>query len=367
MPTIGTAAVLNEAGRDVELEEIVLDDPGPGEVLVKLAASGVCHTDLHVMQQHGLGLKFPIVLGHEGAGTIAQVGPDVATHLNVGDPVLISYRPPCGACRSCLRGDPRRCQSPAAPKPRLRRARDGAYFSQVLRCGTFATHTVVHASAAIPMPPTMPLDKACLLACGVMTGVGAVFNVAKVFPGANVAVFGCGGVGLSVVQGARLAHAKRIIAVDLSDTKLAHARDFGATHTVKGGPDAVAQVRTIADGHGVDFAFEAVGLAVTTIQAVESLAYAGTMVQLGIPGTDQRAPLNFGNMDTGVYWNKATITVSRGGDALPSADFPVLAQYYLDGQLKLDEMITATIGLGDVNEAFAAMEGGEVLRSVIIL
>jgi Zn-dependent alcohol dehydrogenase len=217
------------------------------------------------------------------------------------------------------------------------------------------------------MPKEMPLDKACLIACGVITGVGAALNTAPIYPGANVAVFGCGGVGISVIQGARLAHAKRIIAVDLSETKLKWAKEFGATHTVLAGTgDAVSQVREIADGVGVDFAYEAVGIPATIKQAVESLAYAGTATHIGLPADEQHVDLNFGNMDTGVYWNKATIKVCHCGDALPSNDFPLLAQLYLQGQLKLDEMVTARIGIGDVSDAFHAMETGDILRSVII-
>lgn len=367
MPTEGRAAVLNAPGRDVEVEEIFIDDPGPMEVLIRLVASGVCHTDLHVKNMGGLGMSFPILLGHEGAGIVEKVGEGV-THLQAGDPVVIAYRAPCEQCPACLRGDPRRCWMALRPKQRIHRKSDGALMSQVLRCGTFSTHTVVHAKAAIKMPAEMPLDKACLIACGVITGVGAALNTAPIFPGANVAVFGCGGVGISVVQGARLAHAKRIIAVDLSETKLAWAREFGATHTVNASQgDAVAKVREIADGVGVDFAYEAVGIPKTIEQAVGSLAYAGTAVHIGLPEDEQKVTLNFGNIDTGVYWNKATIKVCHCGDALPSNDFPLLAQLYLQGQLKLDEMVTRKIGLDDVNEAFHAMEGGDILRSVIVL
>jgi S-(hydroxymethyl)mycothiol dehydrogenase len=366
MPYEGRAAVLNEAGRDVELEDITLEDPGPGEVLVKMVASGVCHTDLHIKNMNGMGMAFPILLGHEGAGIIEAVGEGV-TNLKPGDPVVIAYRAPCEQCPACLRGDPRRCWVALRPKQRIRRKRDGALLAQVLRCGTFSTHTIVHAKAAIKMPVEMPLDKACLIACGVITGVGAALNTAPVFAGANVAVFGCGGVGISVIQGAKLAHAKRIIAVDLSERKLEWAKDFGATDVVNASEgDPVARVREIADGVGVDFAYEAVGIPKTIEQAIASLAYAGTAVHIGLPEDEQHVNLNFGNMDTGVYWNKATIKVCHCGDALPSNDFPLLAQLYLQGQLKLDEMVTATTTLDQVNEAFHAMEGGNVLRSVIL-
>lgn len=366
MPVNGRAAVLNAPGENAVLEEIVVGDPGPGEVRVKLAASGVCHTDLHVKNMNGLGMKFPILLGHEGSGYIDAVGDGVET-LSVGDPVVIAYRAPCGACPACLRGDPRRCWAALRPQQRITRKSDNALLSQVLRCGTFSTHTVVHAKAAIKMPAEMPLDRACLLACGVITGVGAALNTAPVFAGANVAVFGCGGVGISVVQGAKLAHAKRVIAVDISETKLSWARQFGATHTVlSGSVDPVEAVRLISDGVGVDFAYEAVGIPQTIDQSVRSLAYGGTAVHIGLPEDEKEVTLNFGNVDTGFYWNKATLKVCHCGDALPSHDFPLLAQLYLQGELMLDQMITSRIGLEDVNEAFEAMESGEILRSVII-
>ncbi len=314
-------------------------------------------------------MAFPIVLGHEGAGYIEAVGEGV-THLAVGDPVVIAYRAPCGQCPACQRGDPRHCYMALRPQPRLHRKRDGAVCSQVLRCGTFSTRTVVHNKAAIKMPAEMPLDKACLIACGVVTGVGAAMNTSPVFPGARVAVIGCGGVGLSVIQGAKLQHAKQIIAVDVNPTKLGWAKDFGATHTVnpKDG-DPVAQVRALTedgwDG-GVEFAFEATGIPVCTEQAVKMLSYGGTATTIGFPAADDAVNLNLGDMATGVYWNKAALRVCHCGDALPSHDFPLLAQLYLQGLLKLDEMVTRKIALEDVNEAFHEMESGNVLRSVIV-
>ena len=365
----GQAAVLNEAGRDVEIEEITVDDPGPGEVRVKLAASGVCHTDLTVKNLLGNGMAFPIVLGHEGAGYVESIGEGV-THLAVGDPVVLAYRAPCGQCPACLRGDPRHCYMALRPGQRIKRKRDGALCSQVLRCGTFSTYTVVHSKAAIKMPKEMPLDKACLIACGVVTGVGAAMNTTPVFPGARVAVIGCGGVGLSVIQGAKLQHAKQIIAVDVSENKLRQAIEFGATHTVNASTgDPVAQVRALTedgwDG-GVEFAFEATGIPKCTEQAVKMLSYGGTATTIGFPAADDAVTLNLGDMSTGVYWNKASLRVSHCGDALPSHDFPLLAQLYLDGKLKLDEMVTSKISLSDVNEAFEAMHHGDVLRSVIL-
>lgn len=361
----GRAAIITEPEKPVVVEDILLDPPGKDEVLVRMVASGVCHTDLHIKKRNGGGMNYPILLGHEGAGIVEAVGEGV-THLQPGDPVVIAYRAPCGQCPACLRGDLRRCWAALRAGPRLHRASDGATLAPVLRCGTFSTHTVVHSKAAIKMPDEMPLDKACLLACGVVTGVGAVFNTANVWRGATVAVFGCGGVGISVIQGARLTHASRIIAVDISPTKLEWAKRFGATDVVDARDgDAAQQIRDLTGGNGVDYAFEAVGMPQTLEQAIRSLTYAGTATLIGVPDDSAELTVSLGNIDTGVFWNKATITVSHCGDTLPSADFPLLADMYLKGKLDLDNMITREITLNDVNEAFDAMEKGDVLRSVI--
>ncbi len=370
MAVEGKAALLIEPGSAASIEEIYLDEPGPNEVLIRLVASGVCHTDLTVKNLNGNGMKFPIVLGHEGAGIVEQVGPGVS-HLKPGDPVVIAYRAPCEQCPACLRGDPRHCYMALRPQQRIHRKKDGALCSQVLRCGTFSTHTVVHAKAAIKMPEAMPLDKACLIACGVITGVGATMNTTPVFAGSRVAVIGCGGVGLSVIQGARLRHAKQIIAVDVNPTKLKWAKDFGATHTVNAREtDPVAEVRRLTedgwDG-GVEFAFEATGIPMCTEQAVKMLSYGGTATTIGFPAATDAVNLNLGDMATGVYWNKAAIHVCHCGDALPSTDFPLMAQLYMEGKLDLDSMITRKIALEDVEAAFHEMETGDVIRSVILL
>ena len=361
---------MEQPGEAAVLRDIVVEAPGPNEVLIRLAASGVCHTDLTVKNLNGNGMKFPIVLGHEGAGFVQAVGEGV-NHLKPEDPVVIAYRAPCEQCPACLRGDPRHCYMALRAGPRIRRKSDGEICSQVLRCGTFATHTVVHSKAAIKMPIEMPLDKACLLACGVVTGVGAAMNTSPVFPGARVAVIGCGGVGLSVIQGARLQHAKQIIAVDVNPTKLEWAKKFGATHTVNAKEvDPVVEVRRLTDDGwdgGVEFAFEATGIPKCTEQAVKMLAYGGTATTIGFPAAQDAVNLNLGDMATGVYWNKAALHVCHCGDALPSHDFPLLAQLYLQGKLDLDGMVTRKIRLEDVEEAFHEMETGNVIRSVILL
>jgi len=369
MATEGRASILEAPGEPAVVRDIVVDDPGPNEVLVRIVASGVCHTDLTVKNLKGNGMKFPIVLGHEGAGIVEQVGEGV-THLKPGDAVVIAYRAPCEQCPACLRGDPRHCYMALRPGPRIKRKSDGAVCSQVLRCGTFATHTVVHAKAAIKMPEGMPLDKACLIACGVITGVGAAMNTTPVLPGSRVAVIGCGGVGLSVIQGAKLQHARQIIGIDVNPVKLQWAKDFGATHTINAKEvDAVAEVRRITDDGwdgGVEYAFEATGIPVCTEQAIQMLAYGGTATTIGFPAEHDAVNLNLGNMATGVYWNKAALHVCHCGDALPSVDFPLMADLYLKGELNLDAMVTRKIALEDVEDAFHEMETGDVIRSVIV-
>ncbi len=369
MATEGRACILEAPGEPAVVRDIVLDDPGPNEVLIRVVASGVCHTDLTVKNLNGNGMKFPIVLGHEGAGIVEMVGEGV-THLKPGDSVVIAYRAPCDQCPACLRGDPRHCYMALRPGPRIRRKSDGAVCSQVLRCGTFATHTVVHAKAAIKMPEGMPLDKACLIACGVITGVGAAMNTTPVLPGSRVAVIGCGGVGLSVIQGAKLQHARQIIGIDVNPVKLQWAKDFGATHVVNAKEvDPVAEVRRITedgwDG-GVEYAFEATGIPACTEQAIQMLSYGGTATTIGFPAEHDAVNLNLGNMATGVYWNKAALHVCHCGDALPSVDFPLMADLYMKGELNLDAMVTRKITLDDVEDAFHEMETGDVIRSVIV-
>jgi S-(hydroxymethyl)mycothiol dehydrogenase len=370
MATVGKAVLLENPGEDAVVRDIEIADLSPNDVLVELVASGVCHTDLTVKVLKGNGMSFPIVLGHEGAGFIRAVGAEVKD-LVPGDPVVLAYRAPCERCPSCLRGDPRHCYMALRPSTAVTRQSDGAKCSQVLRCGTFATHTVVHQKAAIKMPREMPLDKACLLACGVITGVGAAFNTTPVFAGARVAVIGCGGVGLSVIQGAALRHAKQIIGIDVNPVKLSWATDFGATHTVDASKgDPVAEVRKLTDDGwdgGVEFAFEATGIPACSEQAIKMLSYGGTATTIGFPAATDSVNLNLGDMATGVYWNKAALHVCHCGDALPSHDFPLLAQLYLDGKLNLDAMVTKTITLNDVEAAFHEMETGNVIRSVILL
>jgi S-(hydroxymethyl)mycothiol dehydrogenase len=339
---VDRGAVVRELGR-LELAELELDEPGAGEVIVRLEATGVCHTDLHVLHT-GFGHPLPVLLGHEGAGVVEAVGDGV--ELAVGDRVVLGWRSPCGECRWCTRGDERRCRTPPRAARRLRA--NGEKLFQTLQLGTFATRTVVHESAAISIPDGLPAEQACLIGCAVATGVGSVLETAQVWEGACVAVIGCGAVGLAAVQGARIARATEIHALDLDERKLDAARRFGATHT---GP-----------GEQLDFVFDVVGRPETFMQGLEMLGHAGTLVYIGLPQPGARAEL-----ELNPFFDKRTrILVSHGGDHLPAADFPRLARWALDGDLDLAGMVTKTVALEDVERAFDDLERGNVIRSVIV-
>ncbi len=328
------------------LEEIVVDEPAAGEVAVRIEASGVCHSDLHVVEQDGWGLPFPVLLGHEGAGTVEAVGADVEG-LAPGDRVVLGWHTACGECAACARGEPRRCKRPPEAAGRLHRA-DGAVLSPVLRTGTYATRTVVPAVAAVRVPPELPLEQACLIGCAVATGVMSVLETARVPAGASVAVIGCGAVGLSVVQGARIAGASEIRAIDVDERKLEQALRFGATHTGEG---------------PVDFAFDAVGRRATFELALRLLRGGGTAILIGLSPAGETAEIDLPTF----FSKRATVRTSHGGDHLPHEDFPRLAQWALEGKLDLQGMVTKQIGLDDVPQAFEDMKAGEVIRSVIVL
>jgi len=359
MATSGRGVVSRQANQPVHLEDITLGDPGTGEVRVRLKASGVCHTDLHV--RTGIWGGFPWLLGHEGAGVVEAVGPGVVQPA-VGDHVILAWRAPCGRCRFCLVGKPHLCAASLNAQKNIR-GQGGEILSPVLGIGTFCTHTVVAAGQAIPIPPDLPAEQMCLIGCGVMTGVGAALHAAKVEPGSSVAVFGCGGVGTSVIQGARLCGATTIIGVDVDAQKLAWAKELGATHVVNATEsDPVEQVKQITGGHGVNYSFEAVGRPETLTQALFCRDLAGTCVLIGVPGPNTEITLPLPQLfDVG-----GSLRVTWYGDCLPSRDFPILANWYKSGQLRLDyPVVTRTIGIDDVEDAFTAMERGETLRSVI--
>jgi Zn-dependent alcohol dehydrogenase len=335
--------VLAERDR-IALEQIRVDPPGPGEVLVRIEATGVCHSDLHVIQEDGWHHQYPVLLGHEGAGTVEAVGEGV-TSVVVGDRVVLGWKTPCGSCAACMRGTPRMCSSPIAARGRLFRL-DGAELTPVLRTGTFATHTVVPAASAIRVPAELPTEQACLIGCAVATGVMSVLETAKVWKGARVAVIGCGAVGLSVIQGARLAGAAEIRAIDLDERKLDQARRFGATDVGEG---------------PVDFAFDVVGRQSTFELGLSLLAGGGTLTLIGLSPGGETVQIDLPRL----FAKRTRILVSHGGDHLPAEDFPRLAHWALQGKLDLASMVTRVAPLENWNEALEAMAGGDVIRTVL--
>jgi len=363
-PRTCRAAIADGAGQ-FALGNVQVRAPGPGEVRVRIEAAGLCHTDLQSLHWPG-----PLVMGHEGAGRVEAVGAGV-DGLQCGDAVVLNWAIPCGGCDRCRAGDQHLCHrshgiDPALGSPAPEPAGtqwQGRPVARAFHLGTFARFTLVRAAAVTLLPDGPPASQACILGCGVMTGVGAALNTANVRPGKSVAVFGCGGVGLNVIQGAAIAGAEPIIAVDVLDNKLALAKQFGATHTVNPKEvDAVAKIKEITGGNGANFTFEAVGKAQTLEQALWSRDLAGTCVFIGVPGPGPTLNLPLQKFfDLGGH-----LCVSWYGDCLPSRDFPLLADWYRQGQLKLDEVVTRTVSLDEVEEAFAAMERGETLRSVIV-
>lgn len=357
------AAVLYEFNTPLVVEELELDPPKAGEVLVRMAASGVCHSDLHVVQGiHPTAL--PVVLGHEGAGVVEEVGPGVAD-LAAGDHVLLSWLPYCGRCRHCVRGRPNRCENVAWYDSTMedgtcRLHRDGKPIHHY-NTSSFAERSVVPARTAIRVDPALPLTELALMGCAVMTGVGAVLNTARVRPGDSVAVVGCGGVGLNVVQGARIAGATAILAVDTVPAKLELARELGATHTVDAGAgDPAESVLGLVPG-GVDHAFEALGRPETIETTVRLTGRGGQAVLIGMAPPEARVPLDALTLTL----EERCIRGSWYGSCVPLRDFPLLVELYRDGRLRLDSLIE-TCTLDEVNQAFERMEAGETARSVIV-
>jgi S-(hydroxymethyl)mycothiol dehydrogenase len=363
--TQSAKAALLTAPREISVETIEFGPPGPGEVQIGLHAAGVCHTDLHIANSEGGWGRYPLLLGHEGAGVVEAIGAGVAG-IAEGDPVAIACRVPCGRCRMCIRGNPRRCKASSPRPPALRRASDGAIVTPALGVGLFSTRVLVDRGAVVPLDHDMPLDKAALLGCAVLTGVGAVVNSAAVWPGARVAVVGCGGIGLSVVQGAKLANAAQIIAVDVIPRKLAWAEELGAAHVVDASrDDPVQTVRQLTGGDGVDFSFEAVGLAGCVDQCLRMLAYGGVATIIGVPGPEEELTVDLGDTERGFFRNTNTLTVSHGGDSIPAHDVPVLAALYKEGKLDLDRMATHQVSIDDVEQGFRNMEKGAAIRTVV--
>ena len=353
--------IASARGEVVSVETIVVPDPGPGEALIKVQACGVCHTDLHY-REGAITDEFPFLLGHEAAGTVEKVG-DGVTNVEPGDFVIIAWRAPCGICRSCLRGRPWYCfDSRNASQPMT--LADGRPLSPALGIGAFAELTLVAAGQAVKVNPAASAAAAGLVGCGIMAGLGAAVNTGGVSRGDSVAVFGCGGVGDAAIAGARLAGAHTIIGVDIDDRKLEWAKDFGATHTINASQtDPVEAIRALTGGNGVDVAIEAVGNPVTYEQAFYARDHAGTVVMVGVPDPQMKIELPM----IEIFGRGGSLKSSWYGDCLPTRDFPIFIDLYLQGRLDLDRFVSETIALDDVEEAFHKMERGEVLRSVVLL
>jgi S-(hydroxymethyl)mycothiol dehydrogenase len=348
-------------GQPVGIEEVVIPDPGPGDAVVAVQACGVCHTDLHY-REGAINDDFPFLLGHEAAGVVEAVG-DGVTSVVPGDYVVLAWRAPCGTCRSCRRGRPWYCFDSANASVPMTLA-DGTALSPALGIGAFADKTLVAAGQAVKVDPAARPEAAGLIGCGVMAGFGAAVNTGAVTRGDTVAVFGCGGVGDAAIAGAGQDGARKVIAVDLDDRKLAWARGFGATDVVNAGQvDPVEAVKALTDGFGADVVIEAVGRPETYRQAFEARDLAGILVQVGVPDPSMTVELPLIDL----FGRGGALKSSWYGDCLPTRDFPILIDLYLSGRLDLDGFVTETVGLDGVEEAFARMQRGEVLRSVVVL
>ncbi|HUI47203.1 MAG TPA: S-(hydroxymethyl)mycothiol dehydrogenase [Acidimicrobiia bacterium] len=354
--------VANAKGVPVTVETILVPDPGPGEVSVRVQACGVCHTDLHY-REGAIGNDYPYLLGHEAAGLVESVGPDV-TSLVPGDFVVLNWRAVCGECRACRRGRSWYCFNTHNAKQKMTRA-DGTPLSPALGIGAFAEKTLVAAGQATKVDGRADATAAGLLGCGVMAGFGAATYTGGIGRDDTIAVFGCGGVGNAAIAAARLAGARTIIGIDLDVRKLEWALGFGATHTVDASKeDAVEAVRALTEGNGADVCIEAVGRPEVLKQAFYARDLAGTVVQVGVPTPEMELP-DIPMID--FFGRGGALKPSWYGDCLPSRDFPTLIDLYLQGRFPLDKFVSETISLDEVEHAFHKMERGEVLRSVVVL
>jgi S-(hydroxymethyl)mycothiol dehydrogenase len=353
--------IARSKGEPVEVTTVLVPDPGPGEALVAVQACGVCHTDLHY-REGGIGDDYPYLLGHEAAGVVEAVGAGV-TSVAPGDFVILNWRAVCGECRACRRGRPWYCFATHNAQQKMT-LEDGTVLSPALGIGAFVDKTLVAAGQCTKVDPAVPPEVAGLLGCGVMAGLGAAINTAPVTRGDSVAVIGCGGVGDAAILGARLAGARTIIGVDIDPRKLEWARQFGATHVINSREtDPVERIQELTGGNGADVVIEAIGRPETYLQAFYGRDLAGTVVLVGVPTPDMRleAPL----LD--FFGRGGALKSSWYGDCLPERDFPMLTDLYLQGRLPLDKFVSETIALDQVESAFAKMERGEVLRSVVKL
>jgi S-(hydroxymethyl)mycothiol dehydrogenase len=360
MPYEVDGVVATGKGAPVGVQKIIVPDPGPGEVVVKVQACGVCHTDLHY-REGGITDEFPFLLGHEAAGVVEVVGDGVTT-VAPGDFVILNWRAVCGDCRACRRGRPWYCFNTHNASQPMTLA-DGTKLSNALGIGAFAEKTLVHAGQCTLVDPRVAPEVAGLLGCGVMAGLGAAINTGGVSRGDTVAVIGCGGVGGAAVAGARLAGAAKIIAVDIDQRKLDWAKDFGATDTVdaKAG-DVVAAIQELTGGFGADVVIDAVGRPETWKQAFYGRDLAGTVVLVGVPTPDMSLEMPLLDF----FSRGGSLKSSWYGDCLPSRDFPMLVDLHLQGRLPLEKFVTERIALGDVEQSFERMGRGDVLRSVVV-
>jgi S-(hydroxymethyl)mycothiol dehydrogenase len=361
MPQRVRGVVSRSKGAPVEVSTIVVPDPGPGEALISVKACGVCRSDLHY-REGAITDDFPFLLGHEASGVVAAVGPGVGG-LGPGDFVVLAWRAPCGTCRSCRRGRPWYCFDSRIAHQRMT-LEDGTELSPAVGIGAFAEACLVAADQAVKVDPVARPEVAGLVGCGIMTGFGAAVNTGNVQRGDTVAVFGCGGVGDAAIAGAALAGARKVIAVDLNPRKLEWARQLGATDLVDASvDDPVKRIRELTDGFGVDVTIEAVGRPEVFKQAFHARDHAGTLVQVGVPDRQMRIDVRMLDF----FGRGGQLKSSWYGDCLPTRDFPMLIDLYLRGKLDLDRFVSETITLDQVEEAFAKMERGEVLRSVVVL
>ncbi len=356
------AAVCYEFGKPLVIEDIEIDPPQVGEVKVKLVACAICHSDIHYMEGAWRG-KLPAVYGHEAAGIVEEVGSHVS-QVKVGDPVVVTLIRSCGYCFFCTQGDYQLCETTFAldNESRLHDG-NGRSILQGLRTAAFAEYVVVDQSQVVTIPKKMPLDSASMLACGVITGVGAVVNTTQVPLGSSVVVIGTGGVGLNSVQGASLAGAQPIIAVDIVDSKLEAAKTFGATHTVNSTKENTRDaIRALTQGRGADYVFVTVGNGPVIEQSVRFMRRGGTLTIVGMPASGVKAALHLVNFAD----SSQRILGSKMGSIRLSVDVPKLVELYEQGRLKLDELITNRYPLEEINEAIAAVKRGEALRNVIM-
>ncbi|GFG56737.1 S-(hydroxymethyl)mycothiol dehydrogenase [Mycolicibacterium murale] len=348
-------------GAPVEVTDIVIPDPGPGEVVVKIIACGVCHTDL-TYREGGINDDYPFLLGHEASGTVEAIG-DGVVNVEPGDFVILNWRAVCGQCRACKRGRPHLCFATFNATQKMTLT-DGTELSPALGIGAFVEKTLVHEGQCTKVDAQADPAVAGLLGCGVMAGIGAAINTGAINRDDTVAVIGCGGVGDAAIAGAALVGAKTIIAVDLDDRKLAQAREFGATHTVNAADaDVVTAVADLTDGFGADVVIDAVGRPETWKQAFYARDLAGTVVLVGVPTPTMKLDMPLVDF----FSRGGSLKSSWYGDCLPERDFPTLISLYLQGRLPLEKFVSERIGLADVEDAFKKMHAGEVLRSVVIL